>query len=203
MSLSIGPVCAGTASRGPPPPPPSAYNNAICLPSGDQRISETCPFRFVSRRAFPLAIGSTKTCCCEDPAFDKNAICVLSGDHATEDSSYDAFPFPAVRRRGFAEEFFQSRRYSSALPLFSGVASAQVTHLPSGEIETAGNVRSCSSCFSTGSICASWADEQASATRKILSRGNDILRCRSYVSEFPLRFEQNRSTSQGRKPRLL
>ena len=78
----------------------SVKSTAIVLPSGDHPGPARNPFRWVSCLAAPLPTASvTNICSC--PIFDaseRNAIRLLSPDHAMSCSSCAAFPSPAVIR---------------------------------------------------------------------------------------------------------
>src|SRR5215472_12343156 len=83
MAVSITPVVAGAAIKGPPPPAPSMYRKAICLPSRDQRGRAAYPFRLVIFFA-PEALAFASQSCrwAFLPLLEKNASVFEFGDQA-------------------------------------------------------------------------------------------------------------------------
>src|SRR6266850_7747613 len=82
MALSISPVVAGAAIKGPPPPAPSMYRKAICLPSCDQRGRAAYPFRLPIFFAPEPSLFTVQSCRWSlSPALEKNARVFESGDH--------------------------------------------------------------------------------------------------------------------------
>src|SRR5215472_18881211 len=110
MAVSITPVVAGAAIKGPPPPAPSMYRKAICLPSCDQRGRAAYPFKLVIFFApEPLAFTVQSCRCSLSLALEKNASIFESGDHPRSKSVLSlpvigrlmslAGAFPEISRR--------------------------------------------------------------------------------------------------------
>src|SRR5919198_6741668 len=104
MAVSITPVVAGAAIKGPPPPAPSMYKNAICLPSCDQRGRAAYPFRLVIFFApeplaftvqscrWSLSLGLEKNASVFESGHQARSKSVLSAIFGPLTSLADAFP---------------------------------------------------------------------------------------------------------------
>src|ERR1051326_4482772 len=98
----------------------------MVLPSGDQPGAARKPFTLVSFRAGPPDKLTVYTCACPGvAASERNAICLLSPDHATALSDCP----PAVMRRDVPPLAAETKITEPPL-----VISTHATCLPSGEM---------------------------------------------------------------------